>query len=88
MHHAVLSHVEQVDPPRCGMDETTCAVAATFRTVVYVSCNPETLVRDLERIAASLPPNALSIEKFAVFDQFPYHRQQWPPSAALTPCRR
>jgi hypothetical protein len=61
-----------VDPPRAGMDEVTCAVAATFQRLVYISCNPETMARDIGRIVKSLPPRSVTIEKFAVFDQFPY----------------
>ena len=56
-----------VDPPRAGLDEVTRDLAQRFDTILYVSCNPETLARDIEawqgthRIAAA-----------AVFDQFPY----------------
>ena len=38
-------HTLLVDPPRAGMDERTCHVATTFKRVVYISCNPETMVR-------------------------------------------
>lgn len=61
-----------VDPPRAGMDELTCSVAATFKRLVYISCNPETMARDIGRIVKQLPNEAVSIEHFAVFDQFPY----------------
>lgn len=39
-----------MDPPRSGSDETflRCLVKAAPKRVVYVSCNPETLVRDLK----------------------------------------
>jgi tRNA (uracil-5-)-methyltransferase len=61
-----------VDPPRAGMDAVTCSVASTFRRIVYISCNPETMVRDLQMIVDQLPVGVVTIEKFAVFDQFPY----------------
>lgn len=39
-----------MDPPRSGSDETflKCLVKTKPRKVVYVSCNPETLARDLK----------------------------------------
>ena len=39
-----------MDPPRAGSDETfmDCVVKLSPKKVVYVSCNPETLARDLE----------------------------------------
>ena len=56
-----------VDPPRAGMDEDSCAFAARHETILYISCNPETLHRDLELLTQTH-----SIEKMALFDQFPY----------------
>ncbi|GAB3107105.1 tRNA (uridine(54)-C5)-methyltransferase TrmA [Aestuariicella hydrocarbonica] len=56
-----------VDPPRAGLDEHTTAVVKGFENILYVSCNPETLARDLQSITQSH-----QIEKFALFDQFPY----------------
>ncbi|MCH5462536.1 23S rRNA (uracil(1939)-C(5))-methyltransferase RlmD [Lactobacillus sp. LC28-10] len=42
-----------VDPPRKGLDETLIHSAAAMqpKKVVYVSCNPSTLVRDIQRFA-------------------------------------
>ena len=67
-------HTLLVDPPRAGMDERTCHVATTFKRVVYISCNPETMVRDIQRMVDDLKQSgaSLSIDRFAVFDQFPY----------------
>ena len=56
-----------VDPPRSGMDEFTCKFSAQYDNIVYISCNPETLVRDLEILTQTH-----QIESMALFDQFPY----------------
>lgn len=56
-----------VDPPRAGLDELTRSLTQRFDTIVYISCNPETLARDLE---AWQPSHELV--RAAVFDQFPY----------------
>jgi tRNA (uracil-5-)-methyltransferase len=56
-----------VDPPRAGMDEESCAFVARHDTILYISCNPETLHRDLELLAQTH-----RVEKMALFDQFPY----------------
>ena len=56
-----------VDPPRAGMDEASCHFVSRFENIIYISCNPETLKRDLEILA-----NTHEVEKMALFDQFPY----------------
>lgn len=56
-----------VDPPRAGMDEDTRALAAGFRRIVYVSCNPVTLCRDIAALGSSY-----RLLHTALFDQFPY----------------
>ena len=56
-----------VDPPRSGMDERSCDFAARFENLLYISCNPETLKRDLEYLSKTH-----SVEAMALFDQFPY----------------
>lgn len=56
-----------VDPPRAGLDATCRKLAATFDKVVYVSCNPETLARDLEELTMTH-----RVTRLAAFDQFPY----------------
>jgi tRNA (uracil-5-)-methyltransferase len=56
-----------VDPPRAGLDPHTTAITQRYDTIVYVSCNPETLHRDLKVIAATH-----QVEAFALFDQFPF----------------
>jgi tRNA (uracil-5-)-methyltransferase len=56
-----------IDPPRAGLDETTRALCKQFDQIIYISCNPETLKRDLEELCVSH-----KVTKFALFDQFAY----------------
>jgi tRNA (uracil-5-)-methyltransferase len=56
-----------VDPPRAGLDSATCALLCRFDKIVYISCNPETLARDVKVMSATH-----DIVKTAAFDQFPY----------------
>ncbi|SFV67381.1 tRNA (Uracil54-C5-)-methyltransferase [hydrothermal vent metagenome] len=56
-----------VDPPRSGMDEFSCHFSAQYDTIVYISCNPETLYRDLVILSQTH-----KIVSMALFDQFPY----------------
>lgn len=56
-----------VDPPRAGLDANTCELLCQFRAIVYISCNPETLARDVKVMSATH-----EVKKMAVFDQFPY----------------
>lgn len=60
-----FSHVF-VDPPRSGMDEASLAFISQFENIIYISCNPETLKRDLEVLTCHY-----ALEHFALFDQFP-----------------
>ncbi len=56
-----------VDPPRSGMDEASCNFSTRYEHILYISCNPETLVRDLEILSKTHDVVAM-----ALFDQFPY----------------
>ncbi len=56
-----------VDPPRAGLGEEPCAFASRFDHLLYISCNPETLKRDLEILSQTH-----CIDAMAAFDQFPY----------------
>ncbi len=56
-----------VDPPRAGLDETTTKLSQEFEQIIYISCNPETLHRDLEELTKTH-----EIKHFALFDQFVY----------------
>ena len=61
-----FSHVF-VDPPRAGIDEKSLEFISQFETIIYISCNPETLKRDLEFLK-----DKFEIKNFAIFDQFPH----------------
>ena len=56
-----------VDPPRAGLDENTLELVAGFDTIIYISCNPNTLAENLRTLS-----NTHSVKQFALFDQFPY----------------
>ncbi len=62
-----------VDPPRHGCEpEVIEAIAdSEARCLIYVSCDPSTLTRDLERLTKS----GFTIKKARLFDMFPrsYH---------------
>lgn len=55
-----------VDPPRAGLDKRCLKVAADLDSVLYISCNPLTLARDL----ALLPEH--KVVSATLFDQFPW----------------
>lgn len=56
-----------VDPPRSGLDPATLALAAGFERILYISCNPATLIANLSQLGATH-----RIDELALFDQFPY----------------
>jgi tRNA (uracil-5-)-methyltransferase len=56
-----------VDPPRAGLDDTTRKLSKEFSQIIYISCNPLTLKRDLDELTLTH-----TIEKFAFFDQFAF----------------
>ena len=56
-----------VDPPRAGLDDATIELVANFETIIYISCNPNTLAENLHTLSKTH-----SIKHFALFDQFPY----------------
>lgn len=57
-----------VNPPRRGLGAALAEdiIRSAARTVIYSSCSPESLTRDLELLAPRF-----AIEKFAPFDMFP-----------------
>jgi len=56
-----------VDPPRAGLDDGTIALISTIENIIYISCNPETLARDLETLSKTH-----KIVEAAMYDQFPH----------------
>ena len=56
-----------VDPPRCGLDPTTLAMIRAYEHIIYISCNPDALCRDLKVLCQTH-----EIRRLAVFDHFPY----------------
>ncbi len=56
-----------VDPPRAGLDIDSVELVSRFNKIIYISCNPLTLKDNL-----SILVKTHNIEKFALFDQFPY----------------
>lgn len=56
-----------VDPPRAGLDEATEQLVSRFDNIIYISCNPNTLSKNLQVITKTH-----TIKHFALFDQFPY----------------
>lgn len=63
-----LSRALILDPPRRGCDKEMLESAADagFERIVYISCNPQTLARDLKILSADY-----SVESIKLFDMFP-----------------
>ncbi|MGC3873974.1 tRNA (uridine(54)-C5)-methyltransferase TrmA [Halomonas sp. GXIMD04776] len=56
-----------VDPPRAGLDESSCEQLRDYSRIVYISCNPDTLLINLEQLK-----DTHAIARMALFDQFPW----------------
>lgn len=56
-----------VDPPRAGIDENTLQLLSGFEQIIYISCNPHTLVENLAILSQTHEVSAA-----ALFDQFPF----------------
>lgn len=56
-----------VDPPRSGLDPETEKMVQAYPRILYISCNPETLCKNLETLSQTH-----QVERLALFDQFPY----------------
>lgn len=56
-----------VDPPRGGLGEEVCRFLQNFSSILYISCNPLSLAKDLEILNQTH-----RVVKAAFFDQFPH----------------
>lgn len=68
--HNEHADVVFMDPPRAGSDETfmDCVAKLNPKKVVYVSCNPETLARDLEYMVKK----GYKVERMIPVDMFAF----------------
>ena len=57
-----FSHI-LVDPPRAGLSAETINLSAQFKNRIYISCNPETFLRDIVKLDRT-------INSIGIFDQF------------------
>jgi len=57
-----FSHI-LVDPPRAGLSDETIKLSKQFENMIYISCNPETFLRDKVKLGRK-------IESIGIFDQF------------------
>lgn len=59
-----------MDPPRSGSDETflSCVIKLAPKKIVYISCGPETLARDLKYLTKK---KQYKVEKISPVDMFP-----------------
>lgn len=65
----IIPDIIMVDPPRRGLDNTSIENIKKVlpKKLVYISCNPATLVRDLAKLE-----NIYEIKKIKPVDMFPY----------------
>ncbi|MCP1364962.1 tRNA (uridine(54)-C5)-methyltransferase TrmA, partial [Halomonas sp. BBD48] len=56
-----------VDPPRAGLDPQSCERLREYPRIVYISCNPATLLDNLKQLH-----DTHAVRRFALFDQFPW----------------
>lgn len=57
-----FSHI-LVDPPRAGLSDETITLSKQFKNMIYISCNPETFLRDIVKLDRE-------IVSISIFDQF------------------
>ena len=65
----IYPNIIMVDPPRRGLDNTTInnILKIKPKKIIYISCNPASLVRDLSRIEGEYEINVMQ-----PFDMFPF----------------
>ena len=59
-----FSHI-LVDPPRSGLTSEVIEIVKDFKNIIYISCNPDTYIRDINLLQNH------NINKIELFDQFP-----------------
>jgi len=59
-----FSHI-LVDPPRSGLTNEVIEIVKDFKNIIYISCNPDTYIRDINLLQNH------NINKIELFDQFP-----------------
>jgi 23S rRNA (uracil1939-C5)-methyltransferase len=65
--HALRTHL-YCNPPRTGLEARLCEwieASLSIRRIAYLSCSPQTLTRDLQRLAS------FQIKKVEAYDFFP-----------------
>lgn len=55
-----------VDPPRAGLDQSTRSHLRRYKHILYISCNPDALARDLDDLCGTH-----QVKRIALFDHFP-----------------
>lgn len=68
-----------VDPPRAGLDPDTLDLLKRYEIIIYISCNPVTLMDNLKSLTETH-----DISRFAFFDQFPYTEEHIESGVILT----
>ena len=68
-----------VDPPRAGLDPDTIDLLKRYEIIIYISCNPVTLMDNLKSLTETH-----DITRFAFFDQFPYTEEHIESGVILT----
>jgi tRNA (uracil-5-)-methyltransferase len=56
-----------VDPPRAGLDDDTLELVGKFKHILYVSCGPDNLLKNMDR---GMREHAF--QRFAILDHFAY----------------
>lgn len=59
-----FSHI-LVDPPRSGLTDEVIEIVKNYKNIIYISCNPDTYIRDINLL------KNYRINKIESFDQFP-----------------
>ena len=71
LRQGIKNHIIVVDPPRKGCDNAVldAILKSEPHKIIYVSCNPNTLARDIKIL---LQNNSYEIKEITPFDMFPH----------------